>query len=724
MTDTQNLTEKKVIFIQDDDPPLKSGTYTIQVDQALPNTPSPNQFSTSATLYVTGERFTFQPDELSSVFPPDQANGEFEGTLPHVVFNRRTLPWERTSDPSSGISPWLAVLLFDEGEAPTPTPATAKDLVQLGQTITVESSKVTGTGALPKDYLSYPGYEELDYGESPDDKCLIIDIPLDVFNRIAPSKADLPFLAHIREVDSTDTVDGKTNVQQYAIVLGNRVPQNNLPSHAFLVSLENFALYLPDEDGNQSTSITTAPQCIRLVTFRSWTYTANTLSETFQHLLENVNTSTPGILPTTTIQYPFRGTAPTATQVNAALADQASGKLTDAGAQVLVANALLMGYIPLDHHLRHGGNTVSWYRGPLAPFRVAPKQLQVPIGGPDAANYYNPQTGLFDVSYGAAWQLGQLLALQNIGYATDLYNWKKTVQQQDAINAEQKILDSLLEGLTVFTEVFHKRRQSLAATNDAPPAPPESVINWLARLRLLNGVPFNYLVPDESMLPQESLRFFNLDFNWTDALVDGAFSIGRSTTGDVTLDARHVERVRMLVGARAQALRPNPLRLANYVNTSQQITGFMLRSKVVAGWPNLQVNGYLDTEGNNEVPKLRFSPLSNEVMLCLFDGVVQMVAIHEPPEQLHSGVEGDAPNYTTTLRQVAGANPGAQILGSTASVPPRADQQTLKVNVAQGNILTALTSPPISEDVKTFTSAEFALEMVKGVVKVEFQNNG
>ena len=42
--------------------------------------------------------------------------------------------------------------------------------------------------------------------------------------------------------------------------------------------------------------------------------------------------------------------------------------------------------------------------------------------GPDAASAYDPQTGLFDVSYGAAWQLGQLLALQNSGLANQLYH--------------------------------------------------------------------------------------------------------------------------------------------------------------------------------------------------------------------------------------------------------------------------------------------------------------
>jgi hypothetical protein len=45
---------------------------------------------------------------------------------------------------------------------------------------------------------------------------------------------------------------------------------------------------------------------------------------------------------------------------------------------------------------------------------------------------------------------------------------------------------------------------------------------------VLHGVPFNYLVPDEGMPSPESIRFFYLDMNWVDALLDGAFSIGRN----------------------------------------------------------------------------------------------------------------------------------------------------------------------------------------------------
>src|SRR5690348_2015554 len=61
---------------------------------------------------------------------------------------------------------------------------------------------------------------------------------------------------------------------------------------------------------------------------------------------------------------------------------------------------------------------------------------------------------------------------------------------------------------------------------------PFELRQWLARLRLLEGVPFAYLVADSALLPPESIRFFYLDRRWTDAVVQGALSVGTVTSAD------------------------------------------------------------------------------------------------------------------------------------------------------------------------------------------------
>src|SRR5437899_2110584 len=46
----------------------------------------------------------------------------------------------------------------------------------------------------------------------------------------------------------------------------------------------------------------------------------------------------------------------------------------------------------------------------------------------------------------------------------------------------------------------------------------DEVTSWLARLVLLYGVPLHYLIPEELMLPEDSLRFFFLDPIWMQCL--------------------------------------------------------------------------------------------------------------------------------------------------------------------------------------------------------------
>ena len=64
---------------------------------------------------------------------------------------------------------------------------------------------------------------------------------------------------------------------------------------------------------------------------------------------------------------------------------------------------------------------------------------------------------------------------------------------------------------------------------------PAELRNWLVRLRLLEGVPFANLVADSELLPPESIRWFYLDRRWTDAIVQGALSVGTINTDDRTI---------------------------------------------------------------------------------------------------------------------------------------------------------------------------------------------
>ena len=140
---------------------------------------SPGRFSAAATFVVSGERFSIQPTEIDSVFPPPLATGPFDGVVPHVVLDRCTLPWERTIDAvDQGLThptaPWLAVLVSTMRRRRRCSRSPCKDLLPLGTPITVTGApSITGTGTLAATTVSYGAAVcgTLEYGETPDDPC-------------------------------------------------------------------------------------------------------------------------------------------------------------------------------------------------------------------------------------------------------------------------------------------------------------------------------------------------------------------------------------------------------------------------------------------------------------------------------------------------------------------------------------------------------------------------
>lgn len=741
-----------IIFIEDNIPPLEAGRYEISVSQTLKDT-TPNRDPTNApptiadatfSFAVTTERFSFNPADIHSVFPQPLSTGEFANILPHVVFNRTTLPWERsisasslTPDTQSPQATWLAILLFNEEETPPLIQKVlAQDLISFHTPINIyddTGSLVPATdskgkpilGTLPSNIVSYPTISQLDYGESFDTPCHVIDIPIETFHQICPSLEDLYYLAHSRKVDTTHSSDHTEKTQEYSIVIGNRVGKLGGNAHAFLVSLEHMASYLPTAD--KTSSFPSSIDHIRLICYRDWKFFSNTQQEeALKNLLENLNKMTPQGFSTT--QYPFEGQVPTPSQITDALKNQASGSFQNNDPEVLVKHAFMMGYVPLPHELRNAGLTTSWYRGPLAPYPTTATLVNsssIPAICSDALTQYNPQTGMLDVSYSAAWQLGQFLALQNQNFATALYNWKKGVQNSEAIAEESALIQSKVLGSTIFEAVFNQRTERLSV-----PALPETVVNWIAQLRLLNGVPFNYLIPDEKMLPPESIRFFYLDFNWINALVDGAFSIGRTSSLQANRDAQQINALHNASMERLKTLRknPRPENVQVSIDPVETVSGFILRSQAVSEWPGLQATGYADMSSTSPSLIYKMERISEEILICFFEGNIVKVDIHEPPEQLHFGIEGTPGSFTKSLRAVVsntyhGLQTGqllTPVVGQDPSIPTKQDQQTLMVNKAAANFLQKLNQDYQQGLTNILTADQFALEMIKGVLQVEF----
>lgn len=254
---------------------------------------------------------------------------------------------------------------------------------------------------------------------------------------------------------------------------------------------------------------------------------------------------------------------------------------------------------------------------------------------------------------------------------------------------------------------------------------PEELADWLGRLSLLDAVPLWYLVPDARMLPENAMRFFQVDPNWINCLIAGALSIGGMTSGPAAIDfaaaikgqvgeAARTTRRRMLQAktGKAKAANADIVTDATVPVALHTMSGFLFNSPIVAQFPRMRVSA-TDT-GGSPLPLLRFERLTSSLLLALFEGTIANVTFSQPPEGVFFGLTYNDGTYSKALR-----NPQS---GAGASQTYTLGSQDW-VGTTSGGILAIqqlATDLQAALGAETFTSAEFALEMVQGVYSITF----
>jgi hypothetical protein len=255
---------------------------------------------------------------------------------------------------------------------------------------------------------------------------------------------------------------------------------------------------------------------------------------------------------------------------------------------------------------------------------------------------------------------------------------------------------------------------------------PFELRQWLARLRLLEGVPFGYLAVDSALLPPEAIRFFYVDRRWTDALVQGALSVGTVTSDDRSQLERLHAAIRAEVDEAERKVRPVGGEGAKAASGS--ITGFLLRSKAVSGWPGMHVRAYDRelVEGDNAiVPEgdarrlrlLRLERLAPAVLLALFDGVPAIVHLEEPRRGIQFGIKlkpsGDGPtNFKPWVPPRDTREPQKEI-DAEVSVPCRPGSPGVLDLHHLGRTLQGRPDTHMASEPAEPSSAEFALELLR-----------
>ena len=288
MTDT---VKKIVRFYEYVQPGFQDGNYALIAEQDISfqkkDKPVSKKYTNESRFTAQGPRFSLDPGNLVSAFPPPFSLGEYTNVVPHVVLARNTLPWERSlgSEIADNDPPWLGVILFDEADpAPAIQEKTLLDLLPKD-----EETETGEKGLLPEHtyYAPFPLKKDskvarLDFGEAWSDKCYVVDVPVSTFNQIMGTADELGWLAHVREIElanKSETYVRRLRIRlnedndpvgQVAEVVGNRFPLPGKKSVAHLVCLEGFGPVLPGPSGQSN--LPSDVTHVRLVSLNNWTF--------------------------------------------------------------------------------------------------------------------------------------------------------------------------------------------------------------------------------------------------------------------------------------------------------------------------------------------------------------------------------------------------------------------------------------------------------------------
>jgi hypothetical protein len=625
--------------------------------------------------------------------------------------------------------------------------------------------------------------------------CSVIDVSREAFALLVPKPADLRYLSHVREVNASSKDSEVLKIAEagwYSILIGNRLPDPPDPAAkaaggdpsgrrniAHLVSLEGLQDYAA---GKQA--LPANIKRVRMLSLKSWSFVCvPELGESFSDLANALLAPRPGLASSTAFMLPAAPPAASAEAQYAAAAvgggyvplnyDTRLGDRTAAWYRGPFSPVPVTNFISAAQ--RRDGDEHAWQ-----PFSTASSAL-----------IYDKSTGLFDVSYAVAWETGRLMALADAHFAGQLLDWQRRghtlidriMERRDQVAAlsafdpqnpdhatEDQILD-LIKNHAVSDAFIGRLTAELSeqlgqVTTDAqrPPVqgvPPakqslgdlinqpkiadavreiggqelDAIADWLAQRYLLAGVPFENMVPSPALLPPESIRFFYVDTNWLDALVEGALSIGIETSRDrlyqdllkdliwdATFAALRQIRNKLLTDVAGIA----PAALTAAFDQSA-LSGMLLRSTLVSGWPGLQVDAYerCNADGTgvlaSHIPLLRMERVANDILLCLWPAVPAVACVEEPHEGIAFGFE-DPPHGKGNwlyLRSLAGGDYGTP-LQTTIDIDAAAvvDANRLVKISASGGLLDLIRDKLVGKP--ALRARDFAVQMIKVPEQVLF----
>jgi hypothetical protein len=472
------------------------------------------------------------------------------------------------------------------------------------------------------------------------------------FLELFPDITRLRYAAHVRNINTADCPDaGIQEVGYFSVILASRLanykatgasstpPEKQKPvtQICHLISIENFEQTkqniqeelnaLPSTDTTGRNKILS--QRIGLVSLFTWTYLALPPNPvTFIDIIMNVLKG---------IQYLRPDKEKVIDEVKKASEDLKQSP-DDRKALSAMHDRLQAGYTIARWRAETGEETAAFQRGPLVPVVTKwPPVADWPTYSNTSKDYQilDTTTGMMDLSYSSAWQLGKTLAISDTSFSGALARLRSTIQkwaasktraQVNGMTPQRRLLANLANSVNGIdkiiagqgsspTRVSAPTERELRTSLDDPVVVPVLHANisaavkeagstiggelwtefspsgenntdftivhtWISEKLSLADIPAHFLIPDPSFLPEESIRFFHIDDSWMDCLIDGALSVANhlEQDGDMVRDAIKNTYNAYLKDTNSM---PHPPLVPRF--------GFILRSQIVRVMPDMRI---------------------------------------------------------------------------------------------------------------------------------------
>ena len=405
-------------------PPLKQGDYEIQLAQNFrergegdaPDTVLMSDQTAKQYFTVEGSQWSIDPLTVHARYPPKNQQGVLlDHTLPKIVFQNKSLPWERSISGSvtNPNTPWLGLLMFNEYEF-----TTGCRVLEEQNTFNMPSS-----GAVVNTPM--------------DIRVLSVDQTL--LRNIAPTLEDLPYLAHALQVNTKDKeICGSDEDGIFSVILGNRVPtEEDTGYHVCLVSLEGQQDNLPSmEDANVGPMYVSVPKGIgkvdKMVVKPIYTYDAS--SATNFVLLDSwsFRTGDGGDFESRMKALQFRRSIEDSERVGSLGSMNDHATHGDSGLRYEPAllgsdmdpDVTINSFVQTEIIEHDGLSRQCLYRGPAVAVPVEHEPKLEPYVNSDDARGLESDLEMDVIHHSAAFELGRLLALSDPKFIQTLGRWR------------------------------------------------------------------------------------------------------------------------------------------------------------------------------------------------------------------------------------------------------------------------------------------------------------